>query len=177
MSERLEVTDPAAYRGKLSVLLAGRDPLEVLAETPQKLRDLFADRIAEFVRRRPFEGKWTPLEVAGHLVDAEWAYGWRLRSVFGDTRPPIQAMNQDLWVERQGHNDREPDDLLDEFTELRQRNMPLWRRLTSEDLERVGLHNERGEESLETMRLMTAGHDLSHLDQIARYLDALDSQS
>jgi hypothetical protein len=41
------------------------------------------------------------------------------------------------------------------------------------DLQRTGQHNERGPESLAVMLRMLAGHDLSHLDQIARYIRAV----
>jgi hypothetical protein len=36
-----------------------------------------------------------------------------------------------------------------------------------------GRHNERGAESLAVMLRMQAGHDLSHLNQIDRYLCAI----
>jgi hypothetical protein len=42
------------------------------------------------------------------------------------------------------------------------------------DLQRTGQHNERGPESLGVMLRMLAGHDLSHLDQIARYIHAVE---
>ena len=41
------------------------------------------------------------------------------------------------------------------------------------NLQRTGQHNERGPESLAVMLPMMAGHDLSHLDQITRYIRAV----
>jgi hypothetical protein len=49
--------------------------------------------------------------------------------------------------------------------------------MTAAELARVGVHNERGPESLELMRRMSAGHDLSHVDQIGRYVAAVKSGS
>jgi hypothetical protein len=40
-------------------------------------------------------------------------------------------------------------------------------------LKRTGEHNERGPESLDVMLRLLAGHDLSHLSQIARYVQAV----
>lgn len=173
MSQRLEVTDPAAYRQKLDEHLAGRDPVEVMSETPERLRQLFEKHSVAEARQRPFAGKWTPLEVLGHLIDAEWSFAWRMRSVLGEDRPRIEAMDQDLWVTAQGFNEQEPNDLLDDFEALRRINLRVWRRMTPEQLQRVGLHQQRGEESLDTMRVMLAGHDLSHRDQIERYFAAI----
>ncbi|TWU00216.1 DinB superfamily protein [Botrimarina colliarenosi] len=172
MSQRLEVTDPAAYRRKLQDQLAGRDPLEVIGQTPAALRALFAGVDEATVRSRPFPGKWTPLEVLGHLVDAEWSFGWRMRLVLGDDTPPIVPMDQEKWVVAQRHNQASLGELLDDFAALRAINLRLWRQMTPADLQRIGVHGQRGEESLDTMRWMLAGHDESHLDQIERYLVA-----
>ena len=45
-----------------------------------------------------------------------------------------------------------------------------------EHLKRTNQHNERGPESLEVMLRLLAGHDLSHLAQINRYLQAIQQQ-
>ena len=58
------------------------------------------------------------------------------------------------------------------FRGLRSFNLAVWKQMTPSDFERVGKHNERGDESLGTMIRMLAGHDLSHIDQINRYLEA-----
>jgi len=98
-----------------------------------------------------------------------------VRLILCEERPTILGMSQDLWVAGQRHNDREPGELLAVFRQLRQANLSLWRQMTPADLKRTGLHNERGEESLGIMLKMNAGHDLSHLDQIQRYLHAIEN--
>jgi len=169
----LELENPTAYQQKLDRLLGDRDPLVVLAETPRRLTRLVDTHTAAQFRTRPFDGKWTPNEILGHLVDAEWAYGWRIRHVLCDDQPELHGMGQDNWVARQGYNDYEPRALLEMFTRLREYNLAAWRLATPEDLQRTGLHNERGPETLGLMRIMHAGHDLTHLDQLERYLDAI----
>ena len=47
--------------------------------------------------------------------------------------------------------------------------------MSPEDFERGGQHNERAAESLAVI-LLLAGHDLSHLHQISRYIQALESR-
>jgi hypothetical protein len=41
----------------------------------------------------------------------------------------------------------------------------------------VGLHNERGEESLGHMRKLYAGHDLLHLRQLERIRERVQPQA
>ena len=43
-----------------------------------------------------------------------------------------------------------------------------------DDLQRVGVHAERGDESVEHMIRMYAGHDLLHLRQLARIREAVE---
>jgi len=167
------VTDPDAYRKKMDKFIAGREPMEILAETADALGGIVSAGSVEQMRARPFPGKWTPNEIIGHLADAEWVYGFRIRLILGQDQPTILGMDQDSWVTSQRHNDREPRDLLEMFEGLRRFNLAIWRQMTPADFERTGQHNERGPESLGTMLRMLAGHDLSHIDQINRYLDAI----
>ena len=169
----LSVSDPRAYRENLFKLLGDRNPLEVLAETACTLADTVRKHPATVLRTRPFKGKWTPNEVIGHLTDSEWVYGYRLRLILCEDHPPMLGTNQDLWVAGQRHNEREPSELVEMFRTMRQFNLALWKRMSPADLQRNGLHNERGPESLGVMLRLLAGHDLSHMDQITRYIQAL----
>ena len=172
----LEVSDPSAYREKLLNLLAARDPIEVLGQTASTLADVVARHPAEVLRRRASQGQWTPNEIIGHLTDSEWVYGYRVRLILCEDEPAILGIRQDAWVASQRHNDREPSELVEIFRTLRGFNLAVWRRMSPEDFERKGQHNERGAESLAAMLRLLAGHDLSHLNQISRYIHALDSR-
>jgi hypothetical protein len=169
----LSVSDPQAYREKLFKLLSNRNPLEVLAQTASTLDDIVRKHSPTMLRTRPFEGKWTPNEVIGHLTDSEWVYGYRLRLIVCEENPPLRGTNQDLWVAGQRHNEREPSEFVEMFQTMRQFNLALWKQMSPADFERTGQHNERGPETLGVMLRMMAGHDLSHLDQIIRYIQAV----
>ena len=162
-----------AYREKLFKLLGDRNPFEVLAQTATTLAEIVGKHSAALLRARPFEGKWTPNEVIGHLTDSEWVYGYRLRLILCEDNPTILGINQDSWVASLRHNEREPSESVEIFRVLRQLNLTMWRRTSPADLERIGQHNERGPESLGMMLQLVAAHDLSHLDQITRYIQAL----
>jgi hypothetical protein len=169
----LSLSDPEAYRENLFKLLGDRNPLEVLAQSAATLADVVHKHSATVLRTRPFDGKWTPNEVIGHLADSEWVYGYRLRLILCEDNPQIRGTNQDLWVAGQRHNDRKPSELVEMFRTMRRFNLALWKQISAADLERSGQHNERGPESLGVMLRLTAGHDLSHLDQIVRYMQAI----
>jgi len=175
LSPGIQVSDPKAYQKKLSDLLGNRDPVTVLSETPDKLKDILRTSSSEKMRKRPFPDRWTwtPLEVLGHLVDTEFVYGFRVRHILCEDEPTIIGMDQEKWVERQRYNERDPAELVSIFAILRKANLAVWKVTAPADLNRVGKHNERGPESLGLMLRMEAGHDLSHIDQITRYLAAV----
>ncbi|HTT22789.1 MAG TPA: DinB family protein [Candidatus Sulfotelmatobacter sp.] len=170
------VSASQAYRENMFNLLGDRSPLEVLAQTPDRLTDLIERHSASVLRTRPFEGKWSPNEIIGHLGDSEWVYGYRLRLILCEDNPNILGIDQGSWVASLGHNEHNPSELVEVFRALRQLNLAVWRQISPADLERSGQHNERGQESLGVTLRLVAGHDLSHLDQIARYIQAVQSR-
>jgi len=172
-NEQTELLAPGqVYRDKMFKLLGDRSPLEVLAQTATTLADIVGRHPTPLLRARPFEKRWTPNEIIGHLTDSEWVYGYRLRLILCEDHPIVLATNQESWVACLGHNEREPAELVEIFRVLRQLNLTAWRRTLPTDQERTGQHNERGPESLGVMLRLLAGHDLSHLDQITRFIQA-----
>ena len=151
----------------------GRNPIEVLEQTASTLAGIVTRNPAEVLRARPFEDKWTPNEIIGHLADSEWIYGYRMRLILSEDDPAILGAKQDSWVAALRHNEREPSELVEIFRTLRTFNLAVWRRMTPLDLERSGRHNERGVESLGMILQSVATHDLNHLEQIRRYLRAV----
>jgi hypothetical protein len=56
---------------------------------------------------------------------------------------------------------------------LRRGNLRLLDRASPQDLERYGVHAERGDESAAHLMRMYAGHDTLHLRQVARIRKAV----
>lgn len=163
------------YPGRMVTLLGDRDPLEVLAATPDILDQSIRDHSIEVLRTRPYEGKWTPNEILGHLVENEFVAGFRLRSVLYDDQPVIAGYRQESWADGQAHNDSPPTEFMTTFRVIRQANLRLFESLSEADLRKVGHRADRGRESVGLMLSMMAGHDLSHLDQLWRYIAAVNS--
>jgi hypothetical protein len=64
-------------------------------------------------------------------------------------------------------------DVLEELHVLRRRNLRLLESLTPAELDREGVHADRGAESVRTFVSLVAGHDLLHRRQIERIKGAL----
>src|SRR4029078_1827804 len=82
--------------------------------------------------------------------------------------PVIQGYDQDRWAARLRYRETEIEDLLRELEALRGRNLRLYRQRSEGELDRVGIHTERGRESGRRLRALTAAHDLVHPRQTER---------
>lgn len=152
--------------------LGQRDPLEVLAGTPDELGRLVRDVAPGVLRAPEAPGRWSVGEVLAHLADSELVWAFRLRMVLGQERPALAGYDQDAWAARLSYADVDPSTSLDQFDVARSWNLALLDRLPDEALDRVGVHAERGDESVRHMIRLYAGHDLVHVAQIRRILSA-----
>ena len=103
-----------------------------------------------------------------HLADSELVWAYRLRVVLAEKQPRITGYDQDRWASQLKYREANPEDVLELLGILRKTNLRLISSLSDEELRRAGTHNERGEESVEHMICLYAGHDLVHSNQISR---------
>jgi hypothetical protein len=162
-----------AYVAALRKLLGSRDPMSVQQALLPALLALTEDLSDDELHRPERPGKWSVLDVIEHLADQELVNAYRIRSVVAEERPPLRGYDQDAWARRLRYGESPLEDVLDELAALRLRNLRLLGALSEEELDREGLHGERGPESVRTIRALTAAHDLLHRQQIARIRAAM----
>lgn len=165
--------DAAAYTTALLELLGSRDALQQLEETPAELRRLVANVDAARLSTPEAPGKWSVRQVLAHVADSDVVLAWRLRMILAQDRPPIQGYDQDAWSQHLGYDEVDVQQSLEVITALRHWNLRLIKRATADDLQRVGIHSERGEESVAHLMKLYAAHDLLHLNQVNRILKSV----
>jgi hypothetical protein len=161
---------PQQYIQRILHHVEGKDPWKVQASTPTKLAALIKNVPPSKLRKRPAPDKWSVTEVLAHLGDAEIVTAWRIRSILGAPGTPIQAYDQDAWVAAGRYSERNPRQCLELFGAVRKANLLVLKSLKPEQWRHHGLHAERGQETIERILHMMAGHDLNHLQQIERIL-------
>ena len=154
------------YTSRMIGFLGDRPPLEVLAASPARLEELYKGLQRSGLDQSYEPGKWTAAELFAHLADVEMVLGFRMRQALAEPNHHIQVMDQDAWA--RPYKRQDPALAVKSFAALRAWNLSLIRLLTEEDLRRVVIHPERGEESLGIMVKLLAGHDLNHQAQLAR---------
>ncbi|MGH9682414.1 MAG: DinB family protein [Candidatus Acidiferrales bacterium] len=163
---------PQQYIQRIRGNLQGQDPLKVQSATPKKLDRLLKGMPAAKLRKRPAPGKWCVAEIIAHLADAELVGGYRIRMILGAPGTPIQAFDQDAWAVALRYDKREARESLDDFRAYRNANIALLKSLSSAQWKHYGMHSERGEETIETITAMFAGHDINHIKQIEGILSS-----
>ena len=162
--------EAAAYTAATIQLVEGREPLDVLRTTPDLLRQMIAGVHAARLTRPEAPGKWSVQQVLAHLADSELIVGWRIRLIMASDAPPITGVDQDQWASSLRYENIAPELALDTFAALRRWNLQVIEPATEQELQRYGVHSERGRESLAHIIRLYAGHDILHQRQISRIL-------
>jgi hypothetical protein len=159
-----------AYVSALLELLGSRDPLEVMGELLPWIESRLRGLPDAVLRKPEAAGKWSVIHVIQHLADSDLVAGFRIRMVVAEDRPPLQGYDQDRWATEFDYDQMPLSAALDQLRALRTANLWLWTRLTPAQLERVGIHSERGPESARHILRLMGAHDLVHRRQIERIL-------
>ena len=162
----------AEYQARLLALAEGADPFAVLRSTAARIAAHLAGRAAVDLQWSPQPGRWSIAQIVGHLADSEIVFGYRVRSILASPGTAIEAYDQDRWSDSQHAATSDAFASLSLFAALRIGNLGLLSRLTPGELDRYGIHAERGKESIALLLRLYAGHDRNHLAQIERLLAA-----
>ncbi len=154
------------YTKRILAQTQDQDPLKVLAASPKKLDRLIKGISPAKLRKRPAPEKWSVAEILAHLADGEIILGWRMRSILGAPGIAVQAYDQNAWNASLHYDKRDPRKDLIQHRVVREANLALLKTLTPQQWKQFGMHSERGEESIERIVRMMAGHDLNHIQQI-----------
>ena len=158
------------YTQRILSNAAGQDPIKVQSATNKKLARLIKGVPNAKLRKRPAPDQWSVAEILAHFADVEIAVAWRMRSILGAPGTPVQVYDQNAWVITGHYEKRDPRKSIELHRVMREANLALLKSLSPDQWKHYGQHAERGQESIEHMVRMVAGHDINHIHQIERIL-------
>jgi hypothetical protein len=137
------------------------------------LKQAVAGLTAEQLAARPVAGKWSTLEVVGHLADFEVIGVDRLAAVIAETDPPLPGRDEQQFIARLAYDRRDFAEQL-QLVELCRRHMTrILRTLTDADFARRGIHSEAGPLTLEQLLERVTRHLEHHVPFIEEKRRAL----
>lgn len=129
---------------------------------------------AEAHRWRPAPGEWCLNEVLGHLIESEHrGFAGRIRIILAGDSPVLESWDQEEVARARGDHERSWDDLLAEFTRVRQDSIALTETLRDQDLGRGGQHPDVGFLRVSDLLHEWVHHDRNHLRQMLANVQAL----
>jgi len=158
------------YKKRLISYVGGEDPFSILKRTPVRLQKLFKKNAAAKWRRRAGSDQWSAAQILAHLAEGEMVLGFRIRLIASANGTPIQAFDQNAWVQNSDYLVRKPAESFALFQLLRKNNLAFLKQLKPEAWTHYGVHSERGKETLTQVAALYAGHDLNHMRQLEERL-------
>lgn len=141
-----------------------------------ELESLISATFAADVTRQPGEGRWSVLQVVGHLADAELLASVRLRRVITQDRANLFCYQQETWADRLNYSQRKIETVTARFVLLRRENAELLSELKSETWNLTGAHDEYGLLSLRQLIEGYVEHTAKHLNQIRQTVAEVGNQ-
>jgi hypothetical protein len=148
------------------------EAISMLRRTPASVRALLRDLPPAWAMANEGGDSWSPYTVVGHLIHGEetdWIPRARIILEHGQS----QAFTPfDRFAQFERSPGQSLDELIDEFTALREANLAALAELkiTPEQLSLRGRHPELGSVTLGQLLATWVAHDLSHLAQILRVM-------
>jgi uncharacterized damage-inducible protein DinB len=140
---------------------------------PATLRAAVRGMGREQLTARPVAGKWSALEVVCHLADFEPILADRMKRVIAEDRPQLLGADEKRFAAALAYHQRDVEEELALIEKTRSQMARILRTLPDEALTRVGVHNERGELTLERLLTISTNHIPHHVRFIAEKRQAL----
>jgi DinB superfamily len=130
-----------------------------IAETAALLRPLDAAK----ARHRYVPGKWSVIEVLGHLADTERIMAYRALRVGRGDETPVAGFDENVYVPAGEFERRSISDVLGEFEAVRAATVALLGGLPEAAWTRWGVANGQ-RVTVRALAHIIAGHELHHVD-------------
>ena len=153
LSPRDLIAAYGADTGKLRAAIAGMSPADLVA--------------------KPIAGKWSTQQVVIHLADAEAAFADRVKRILAMDNPQLLAWDENQYIAKLHYHDQSVDDAVKAVEGIRGNLKRILDKATDADLQRAGIHNERGPQKVTDVLVYCVWHLNHHLEFVAEKRKAL----
>ena len=146
--------------------------IQTIRQFPEQLEALVKPLSpAQLHEQKPVD-PWTVAQIVHHCADSHLNSFVRLKLTLTEDRPPLKGYDQDAWAVMVDEANAPIEPSLAILSGLHQRWVAVFESLDGDDWERVGMHSESGEMSVNYLLSGYAKHCEDHLAQIQNILDS-----
>ncbi|NCT18726.1 MAG: damage-inducible protein DinB [Flavobacteriaceae bacterium CG_4_8_14_3_um_filter_34_10] len=144
--------------------------LDSLQTSFLEVHSFFLEVTEEKLHYRYAEGKWTLKEMLLHIIDTERIMSYRALRFGRKDTTPLAGFEQDDYVPNSCANERNIENLLEEYSTVRMATISLFASFNEVTLKQIGMSNGNFM-SVRALGFIISGHEMHHL-QVAkeRYL-------
>lgn len=164
-SNQLKEDEYSSFYKNYITILGEINLLEVLNNSLENLINTLKNLPEEKLQYRYEEGKWTIKELIQHIIDAERVLSYRALRFARNDATNLQGFDEDWYVKNSNGNDRDFDELLNEFSLVRKATILLFKSFSNEMLTNTGSANG-SVVSVRALGFIIAGHQIHHLNII-----------
>jgi hypothetical protein len=168
--------DNPAYMAGMQSDDPGFGTSDLIAAYEQGIADLeaaVAGMTAEQAKARPFDGKWSTVEVVAHLAGSELYFSDRIERTIALDHPLLLSVDERPYPERIGFQDLDLAEELALFAALRRHVARVLKRQPAEAWRRTAVHSSSGLLILRQLVLQPVRHLNHHLPFIMEKRRAL----
>ena len=107
------------------------------------------------------EGKWTIKDIIQHIIDTERIFAYRALRISRNDKTLLPGFEQNYYVDNTNANDRNIQDLLTEFSAVRQSTLLLFKSFSEKQLKRIGTASNAAI-SVRAIGFIIIGHQKQH---------------
>jgi hypothetical protein len=161
-SNQLNENEYAPFYKNYIKALGNVNLFEVLNSSLEEILKTLKNLPEEKLSFRYDNDKWTIKELLQHIIDAERVLSYRALRFSRNDPSDLQGFDEDWYVGNSNSNERNLEDLLEEFTYLRKASISLFNSFTSEMMPMLGTANE-SIMSVRALGFIIVGHQMHHL--------------
>jgi hypothetical protein len=146
--------------------------IEILQRTPAVLQALLQNLSGDWTSTNEGGESWSAYDIVGHLIQGEKTDWMPRAEIILSEKVNKNFEKFDRFSQVEDSRGKSLAQLLIEFTDLRKKNIELLlsKKITSKNLEQVGIHPAFGEVTLTQLLATWVVHDLTHIAQISRVM-------
>lgn len=157
----------ATYYAKYTSLVPSGDIIEILSGQLHTALAEYSKVTEAGSLHRYAPGKWTIKEVLVHIMDAERIFAYRALRFARNDKNELHGFEQDDYVPESGANAREWSSILQEYSDVRECTVQLFRGLPPVAWTRGGVASN-AHVSVRALAFIIAGHELHHLESLRK---------